>query len=866
MKRFLATAVCLFLGVSASAATKSWTGAVNNLWSVGGNWSGGVAPVSGDALEFPSGAPQTTIVNDLSGLTIDTITFTSFFVGPPYHVSGNAITLTNGMTGSPPFTWTVPTTLGGSQTFDSINGTFGSVDLNGHTLTLNSATVGGSIAGNGDVSFTGASAHLTGSINITGSVQSGPFSFCQIDIDGSITATQLNIDGMPVAPPSLTGSGTLPSTILTNTLFTPDDTVVAGNLVANASSFRYFLTPTTANKATVNGSVTLNNPELWYFFPGAQPAAGTSFVILENDGADAVSGTFNGLPEGAVFGHSGVQLQITYAGGTGNDVVLTVIEAEKSWTGSVNGLWSVGGNWIGGVAPVDGDALRFPSGASFTTNTNDILGLSLESIALPSGAPDYAISGNAVTLMNGITTDLISGSLTWNVPTTLGASQTFYGTLARPNTIDLNGHTLTINAEATLTGSITGTGDLVLGGLIGSTGPINISGDISMNMGTRWNAVGTITASHLDANAAPGGFPSVLAGTATFPPTTLNFTWIQPGDSPGTFCCIDPHVIGTLTTGSLIVNSNSRMFYDLTVPSSDRVAVNGTVTLHNADLVLTFLAGDPPLGTSFVLIENDGTDPVSGTFLNYTEGSVFTQGSLLLRITYAGGTGNDVVLTVVTPTTTVLESSTATTVTGESFVLTATVSSSSGTPTGEVRFERGSVVLGSAMLNASGQAVLTATAQVGTDPVVAIYTGEGIFAPSQSAPLAHTTALASTTVEVTTEPNPSYPHAGAVIVVEVSPVAPATGVPSGNVTVSVDGVFVATLTLDDQGRATIPLPRTSYGMHTIRAEYAGDSNYLESSDESQHETAHAEIPTLNSWMLMLLAAAMAIAGMRLTLR
>ena len=241
-------------------------------------------------------------------------------------------------------------------------------------------------------------------------------------------------------------------------------------------------------------------------------------------------------------------------------------------------------------------------------------------------------------------------------------------------------------------------------------------------------------------------------------------------------------------------------------------------------------------------------------------------GALWLRITYVGGTGNDVVLTVLFPTTTVLAQSTPTTVTGEPFTLTATVSASSGTPTGEVTFERNGVFLGSATLDPSGQAVLTASLQAGTDSIVAIYASEGVFAPSESAPLTHTTTPASTSVEVTTVPNPSYGQNAVDAVVQVSPVAPGTGVPSGDVSVSVDGVFVATATLDGAGQATVALPAMTYGTHTIRAEYEGDANYLASSDEAQHEVQHAEIPTLSGWMLILLACAMAIVGGRLALR
>jgi CSLREA domain-containing protein len=56
-------------------------------------------------------------------------------------------------------------------------------------------------------------------------------------------------------------------------------------------------------------------------------AAGQQFVIVNNDGADAINGTFNGLPEGSTipnFLSSGFDATITYAGGDGNDCVITV--------------------------------------------------------------------------------------------------------------------------------------------------------------------------------------------------------------------------------------------------------------------------------------------------------------------------------------------------------------------------------------------------------------------------------------------------------------------------------------------------------------------------------------------------------------
>jgi autotransporter-associated beta strand protein len=73
-----------------------WTGlAATNNWSDGDNWQGGNAPNPGDDLVFPSGASRLINNNDFpDGTSFGSISFT----GDGYHISGNAITLTSGMT------------------------------------------------------------------------------------------------------------------------------------------------------------------------------------------------------------------------------------------------------------------------------------------------------------------------------------------------------------------------------------------------------------------------------------------------------------------------------------------------------------------------------------------------------------------------------------------------------------------------------------------------------------------------------------------------------------------------------------------------------------------------------------------------
>ncbi|MGZ0170991.1 MAG: beta strand repeat-containing protein [Planctomycetales bacterium] len=85
---------------------------------------------------------------------------------------------------------------------------------------------------------------------------------------------------------------------------------------------------TTHDQINVTGTVTIGaNVTLTTSVIGAfVPFAGDEFVIINNDGADAVSGTFLGLAEGAKIANflgSGRSGTVSYVGGDGNDVTIT---------------------------------------------------------------------------------------------------------------------------------------------------------------------------------------------------------------------------------------------------------------------------------------------------------------------------------------------------------------------------------------------------------------------------------------------------------------------------------------------------------------------------------------------------------------
>lgn len=79
------------------------------------------------------------------------------------------------------------------------------------------------------------------------------------------------------------------------------------------------------DRINVTGTVDLTNGTLTTsLYNSYKPKVNESYIIVNNDGSDAVTGTFTGLAEGVTFAVNGYTFQITYKGGDGNDVVLTV--------------------------------------------------------------------------------------------------------------------------------------------------------------------------------------------------------------------------------------------------------------------------------------------------------------------------------------------------------------------------------------------------------------------------------------------------------------------------------------------------------------------------------------------------------------
>jgi len=109
---------------------------------------------------------------------------------------------------------------------------------------------------------------------------------------------------------------------------------------------------------------------------------------------------------------------------------------------------------------------------------------------------------------------------------------------------------------------------------------------------------------------------------------------------------------GLLSCSNVSLSSLTHFQVDLngTTPGAgyDQLNVHGSLDLGDATLSVT-LGYTPAIGDSFVIINNDGADAITGMFAGLPQGAFLTNGVSIFRISYRGGDGNDVVLYRVNP-------------------------------------------------------------------------------------------------------------------------------------------------------------------------------------------------------------------------
>ena len=182
-------------------------------------------------------------------------------------------------------------------------------------------------------------------------------------------------------------------------------------------------------------------------------------------------------------------------------------------------------------------------------------------------------------------------------------------------------------------------------------------------------------------------------------------------------------------------------------------------------------------------------------------------------------------------TTTTLSASPTTAVQGANVVLTATVTSSSGSPTGGVAFLDGATSLGTATLAGGVASITVSSLSVGSHSITAAYAGTTGFLSSAStiATVTITATAVATTPGVSASPNPA--SAGASVVLTATTTA-TSGTATGNVTFF-DGVTsLGTGALNGSGVATLTVSTLAVGTHSITASYAGTGSFTASTSSA----------------------------------
>jgi autotransporter-associated beta strand protein len=400
----------------------------------------------------------------------------------------------------------------------------------------------------------------------------------------------------------------------------------------------------------------------------ANTYSGTTTVndgILQVDDSSALGTTAGGtiVNSGAVlalrFGVHVPSEPLTLAGtGQSSFGALSSLFGSNSWTGNVTlsanaTVYVAAGDFlnltgaIGGafnLAKTGTGTLNFSGGSNNTFNN---LSVSAGTLLLDKTVVNAAFAGD-LTIGDGSGTDTVRLLRDDQIPdsaaVTMAGAAVFHlndqdettGTVGGSGTIDIGTGIFRVgsdNGNSAFDGLIIGTGQIFkLGpGNWTLTGNNTYSGHTTVSAGTL-----TVNGSQANSDMTVNGSAN-LGGDGVVGDLDV-FGNLRPGSSPA-----------ILTTSNFVFHpSASDFFVELNglSPGSgyDQLKVRGTVGLSNATLHAT-LGFQSAISNSFTIIDNDGADAVIGTFAGLAQGGTVFVSGVPFRISYTGGTGNDVVLT-----------------------------------------------------------------------------------------------------------------------------------------------------------------------------------------------------------------------------
>ena len=675
--------------------TATWTGAVNNQWTNAGNWTGlgGTPLVGGEDLIFPGGAANLSNTNGMAaGTGFNSITIS----GSGYTLAGNSVALgAGGLTDA---------SVAGANTV-SLAMSFAAARTVTVTDPATTLTASGVLSGAGGLTkdgsgvlalsaantYTGGTTVNAGVLDVrnntalgTGAVVVASGAALQVDGTGFAIPRALTLNGAGVAGGGAlrnlannntwSGAITLGSAARINSdagVLTLSNTITgatmgltiggAGNTTVSG------VIGTTTGTLTKDGAGTLTLSAVNTYTGATTVSAGTlklgiaNAVSASSDLTVAALATFDlsGFSEavgslagaGTVTNSGAAAVTLTAGGDNANTLFSGLIQngtgtvaLTKTGTGT---LTLSGTNTYTGLATISAGVIDVQSNAA--------LGATATGTTVTAGAA-LQVDGAGLSIAEPITlngTGIAAGGALRNV---IG-SNTWSGaiTLASATRINSDAGTLTISNNVTGAGqalTLGGAGAVVVGGVIGTTtGTVTKdgSGTVTLNGNNTYTGNTVVSAGTLLVNGTQGGSAvslngGTLGGTGTVGAITSTAAGgtVAPGQGPG-----------ILNSGNVNLSAGAPSFVvqlnGTTLGTGyDQLNVTGTVNLTGATLSgsVGFTATD---GMTFTIINNDGADAITGTFAGLAQGATVTLSGQTFKISYTGGTGNDVVLTRTAP-------------------------------------------------------------------------------------------------------------------------------------------------------------------------------------------------------------------------
>ena len=547
---------------------------------------------------------------------------------------------------------------------------------------------------------------------------------------------------------------------------------------------------TSANPSNYGQNITLS--------ASVSPAAATGSVTFQ-DGSTTLGSSLlrNGVATLSVANlSSGTHFLTAGYGGDANDAASTSSPAAQTVNqANTTTTLNSSANPSGFGQNVTLTATVSPSSATGTITFQDA-GATLGSGNLANGVASFPASG----LTTGIhtLTAAYSGDAN-NIASTSAALNQVVRPAATTTTLSSSSNPVSYGQNVTLTATVA---------------PVSATGIVTFQEG----------ATQLGSSNLINGAATLVVNTLSTGPHSITASYSgDDNDAVSNSSPLTLTVRPAATTTSLSVSPNPSAYGQPLILTATVSAGSGTVTFQDGAVTL-------------------GTGTLSGSVATFTV-SALSVGTHALTASYSGD-ANDAgstsapvsqTITPATPTVTLASAPNPSTP-GQPVLLTATVSSGSGT----VTFKEAATVLGSAQL-ANGSATLyLSSLAVGNHQLMAAYSGDTSDAPATSPAWTQTVAATATSTALTSTPNPSAPGQRVTLTATVS-----SG--SGSVTFNDGSVALGTVNLTS-GTASLIVTTLSVGIHALTAVYSGDQNNSTSTSPvlSQTVTAAPTGTTLTS--------------------